>query len=155
MIPDSVGKRWIGTDPTVHVDVIARHNAAHGGALVTVVKMLKRWNREIGHAFNSLYLELIAMQVFNRVAISSDWSAVRYFLEAGRTRIKTMAADPAGFGGQVNGLDRVRTVAEGVSRFETAYGRALRAERFGASGNVSAAIAEWQKIFGGYFPSYG
>lgn len=31
LIPDSVGKRWISTDPTVHEKVMSSQNAAHNG----------------------------------------------------------------------------------------------------------------------------
>jgi Second Messenger Oligonucleotide or Dinucleotide Synthetase domain len=155
LIPDSVGKRWISTDPTVHEKLMSTSNSDHGGDLVPVVKMLKRWNRQINRAFRSFYIELIAIEIFDDVILSNDWSAVRYFFDHGRTKIKYKAKDPAGYGDQINGLNGVRTVADGVSRFETAYSRALRAEQYASVGKTSDAVGEWIKVFGSYFPSYG
>ncbi len=155
LIPDSVGKRWISTDPTVHVALMTKQNAIHSAGLVPVVKMLKRWNREISRSFRSFYLELIAIEIFNNVTMSDDASAVRYFFDHARSRVKTKAIDPAGFGDQINGLGSASTVDVAVKRVELAYGRAVRAEQLASAGKISESVAEWQKIFGSYFPSYG
>jgi hypothetical protein len=63
--------------------------------------------------------------------------------------------DPAGFGGHVGGFAGVSTVDEAVSRFTTAYNRALKAEQFAAAGKIELATDEWRKIFGTYFPAFG
>ena len=155
LIPDSVGKRWIPTDPTVHVTLMSNRNSAHSGDLVPVVKMIKRWNREISRSFRSFYLELIAIEIFNNVTMSNDPSAVRYFFDHARSRVKTKAVDPAGFGDQINGLASASSVDIAIKRVELAYGRAVKAEQFASTGKIGDAVAEWQKIFGSYFPSYG
>jgi hypothetical protein len=117
--------------------------------------MIKAWNREISRAFIPFYLELIAIEIFSGMTISSDASAMRYFFDKGRERIKRKATDPAGFGDQINPLAGVRNVADAVTRFDTAYKRALSAEAYENAGKTPSAVAEWGKIFGGYFPSYG
>jgi hypothetical protein len=155
LIPDSVGKRWISTDPTVHVTLMSNQNSIHGGDLVPAVKMIKRWNREISRAFGSFYLELIAIEIFKNVTMTDDPSAVRYFFDHARTKVKTKAIDPAGLGDQINGLAGASSVDAAVKRVETAHGRAVRAEQLAVAGKISDAVAEWQKLFGGYFPSYG
>jgi Second Messenger Oligonucleotide or Dinucleotide Synthetase domain len=155
LIPDSVGKRWISTDPTVHVALMSSQNTAHRGDLVPVVKMLKRWNREISRSFRSFYLELIAIEIFNNVTMSDDPSAVRYFFDHARSRVKTKAIDPAGFGDQINGLAGATSVDVAVKRVEVAHDRAVKAEELASAGRIGDAVAEWQKIFGSYFPSYG
>jgi len=155
LIPDSPANRWISTDPTVHESVVTNSNKAHNGDLVPVIKMIKGWNREISHAFRSFYLELVAVEIFDGVTLSSDSSAVRYFFDKGRERIKYKVKDPAGFGDQIDPLDSVRTVVDAVSRFDTAYGRAIKAETFEREGKTEAAVGEWGKVFGNYFPAYG
>jgi hypothetical protein len=156
LIPDSIEGRWISTDPTVHETVLTAANRAHNGALVPLIKMIKRWNRELDHAFRSFYLELLTRSIMSGVNISSDSSGMRYFFGKGREGVKKKQIDPAGLDSeQVNGLDTVRTVADAVSRFETAYSRALKAEQFEQAGKVQLAVAEWRKIFGDYFPAYG
>lgn len=155
LIPDSIGKRWISTDPTIHVTLMSNQNSAHNGDLVPVVKMIKRWNREIGRSFRAFYLELIAIEIFHNVTMSNDPSAVRYFFDHARSRVKTKAVDPAGFGDQINGLASASSVNVAIKRVELAYGRAVKAEQFASAGKIGDAVAEWQKIFGSYFPSYG
>jgi hypothetical protein len=154
LIPDSIRKTWIATDPKTHVQVMSDANAAHQGDLVPCVKMIKGWNRTLVGPFYSFYLELLARQIFNNVRISDYPSGVRYFFDKGRALIAYTVSDPVAFGGTVQGL-HTGTVKEAVTRFETAYGRAVKAEEYTANGYTQSAINEWKKIFGDYFPSYG
>jgi hypothetical protein len=130
---------------------MSSQNSAHSGGLVPVVKMLKRWNREISRSFRSFYLELIAVEIFNNVTMSDDSSAMRYFFDHARSRVKTKAIDPAGFGDQIDGLGSASSADVAVRRVELAYGRAVKAEELASAGKVSEAVVEWQKIFGSYF----
>jgi len=45
LIPDSILKRWIDTDPKAHIKIWADANKTHSGDLVPVMKMLKGWNK--------------------------------------------------------------------------------------------------------------
>lgn len=155
LIPDSKNNAWISTDPTVHETYLSTANAAHNGDLVPVIKMIKRWNREIGRSFRTFYLELVAVDIFNNVTLSSDSSAVRYFFDKGRSKIGFKSIDPAGFGNQVDPLDNCSSVENAKSRFETAYNRAINAEAYEKSGKNQLAVEEWRKIFGDRFPAYG
>jgi hypothetical protein len=155
LIPDSRSGRWISTDPTIHDSKLAAANRCHQGDLVPLVKIIKGWNKAISDAFVGFYLELMTTDILLGVTISNFPSGVRFVLDRGRERIKCMMIDPAGFGDQVNGLAGVATVTEAVSRFTTAYNRAAKAELLAAGGKVEAAIDEWRKVFGSYFPAYG
>jgi len=42
-----------------------------------------------------------------------------------------------------------------VSRFETAYTRAIKAEDYANRDDIKEAVSMWRKIFGDYFPAYG
>jgi hypothetical protein len=97
----------------------------------------------------------MAIDILRSVTISDDPSGVRFLFDKGREKIKFKQKDPAGFGDEINPLDSVTTVEDAVSRFETAYARAQKAEALAASGRVSDAFIEWRKIFGNYFPAYG
>jgi hypothetical protein len=154
LIPESPSKRWIATDPTVHASALGKANADHDGDLVPLAKMVKGWNRAINSVFVSFYLELIAVEILRGVKISDFPSGVRYFFDKGRERVKTKAKDPAGYGDQVNPLQGI-TLIDAVSRFETAYGRAKKAEDYAKQGEVREAFEEWRKVFGDYFPAYG
>lgn len=155
LIPNSITKEWISTNPKIHVEVMTNENSRHNGDLVPIVKMIKGWNRNINHAFVSFYLELLALKIFKDVTISDYPSGMRYFFDKGREGIKYKVKDPVEYGGQINGLDNVSTVDEAVSRFETAYNRAKKAEEYEQVGYTEYAINEWRKIFGDYFPAYG
>lgn len=156
LIPDSIGSRWISTDPTVHQSHMTQANSIHNGDLVPLVKMIKGWNRCISSAFYGFYLELMVKSILDGVRISDYPSGVRYVFDKGREKIKYTMPDPAGLDEeQVGGLNHVSTVQDAQSRFETAYNRAIKAEMYEAQGYISSAFAEWKKIFDGYFPAYG
>ncbi len=155
LIPDSVQKIWIATNPKIHVDIMTEKNKNHSGDLVPIVKMIKGWNRNINYSFVSFRLELLAMEIFENVTISDFSSGIRYFFDKGREKIKYKAKDPVSYGGEISGLRNITTQEEAVSRFETAYGRAIKAEQYAKNGNIENAVDEWRKIFGDYFPTYG
>lgn len=155
LIPDSVRKVWIATNPKIHVDIMTEKNKNHSGNLVPLVKMIKGWNRNIDYSFVSFRLELLAMEIFENVTISDFSSGIRYFFDKGREKIKYKAKDPVSYGGEISGLRNITTQEESVSRFETAYSRAIKAEQYAKDGNIESAVDEWRKIFGDYFPTYG
>lgn len=155
LIPNSIKKVWISTDPKTHVDIMSSENDIHNGDLVPIVKMVKGWNKNINYAFVSFYLELLAIKLFKNVTITDYPSGMKHFFDKGREAIKYKVKDPVVYGNQLNGLRNVTTVEDAVSRFETAYTRARKAEGYEKSENTEDAIDEWKKIFGNYFPSYG
>lgn len=154
LIPSTTERRWIPTNPKVHETFISNANASHAGDLVPLIKMLKAWNRQISSAFRSFYLELLVEKILQGVTISDFPSGCRYVFDKGRETAKYKIADPAGLGSQVNGL-AVGTVANAVSRFETALARAQKAESLAGAGRVADAVGEWRKVFGEYLPAYG
>jgi len=81
LIPNSISKEWISTNPKIHVDIMTNENSKHNGDLVPIVKMIKGWNRNINHAFVSFYLELLAIKIFNGVTISDHPNGMRYFFD--------------------------------------------------------------------------
>jgi len=155
LIPNSVQKAWIATNPKTHVDVMIQENKNHNGDLVPIVKMIKGWNKNINNDFVSFYLELLAIKIFKNITISDFSSGMRFFFDKGREGIKYKVHDPVDYGGQINGLRNCKTVEDAVNRFETAYNRAIKAEQYAKNGNIESAVDEWEKIFGDYFPAYG
>lgn len=79
---------------------------------------------------------------------------MRYFFDKGRESIKYTLNDPAGYGDNIAGLQGI-TVQDAVTKFETAYNRAIKAEGHATRSYVLDATDEWRKIFGDYFPTYG
>ena len=150
------GGFWIATDPKQHVTISAQANSAHNGTLVPLNKMMKCWNRTIQRHFRSFHLEVLAWRIFDGVTISDYPSGMRYFFDKGRDLISKKNPDPTGYSDDVGYyIDTSTKINEAVSRFKTAYNRALNAEAYARSGQVEAAIGEWRKIFGSSFPAYG
>jgi hypothetical protein len=155
LIPNSKTESWISTNPPAHADKLVAANKAHDGDLVPLVKMIRGWNREINHAFSGFYLELMTIDILTNVTISDFASGARFVFSKGRDKIKFKQHDPAGYGDQINPLANVTTVEDAISRVETAYNRALKADEYAKNENISDAYGEWRKIFGSYFPAYG
>lgn len=155
LIPNSISKNYISTNPKEHVDLMTTQNQLHSNDLVPLVKMIKVWNSNINHAFVSFYLELAAINILKGITISDYPSGMRYFFDKGREAVRYKIKDPVTYGGQIGGLQNVSTVEEAVSRFETAYTCAKKAEDLAVNWHIEDAVNEWRKIFGDYFPAYG
>jgi Second Messenger Oligonucleotide or Dinucleotide Synthetase domain len=155
LIPNSITKTWLATDPKKHVELVSASNKAHNGDLLPLCKMIKAWNRSHSSFFRSFHVEMLAMEIFDGVHISDFPSGVRFYFDKGRVLIRKQNPDPAGYGGDVGSYITAETVQEAERQFQLSYDRAIKAEQFAARENVSAAIEMWMKIFGDYFPAYG
>lgn len=156
LIPDSILKRWISTDPKKHVELWSNANKAHGGDLVPLIKMIKGWNKKHSQLLRSFHLETLILQILNGVTISSFPSGVRYVFDKARTSVQQMTNDPAGFGGNIGAhLDTREKIQDVVQRLETAYTKAKEAESLESEGKTERAFDKWRIIFGDYFPTYG
>ncbi len=155
LIPDSIQKRWIATDPKRHVEIWAEANKKHEYMLVPIIKMMKAWNKKHSELFRSFSLETLTLQTLNGVTISDYPSGVRYVFDKARNRILSGVFDPAGYGGNVvSYLDTKEKVNQVVTRLDTAYQRAVYAEEFDRRGRPDLAFDRWRMIFGDYFPAY-
>ena len=156
LIPNSIQQSWISTDPKKHVEIITTSNQLHNNNLIPLIKMIKRWNKTINYFFTSFHLEVLALQILENVSITDYPSGMRFFFNKARSYIKTKNPDPSGYGGDVGHyLNTNDKINNAVSRFETAYNRALKAEDFYSRNNYYEAFDMWKKIFGDYCASYG
>lgn len=156
LIPNSISQSWIATDPKKHDEIWAAENKAHDGNLVPLIKMIKSWNKGISNYFMSFHLEVMILQLLHGVTINSFPSGVRYFFDKARTYVTQKNPDPSGCAGDVGSyLNTQVKVNNAVSRVETAYKRALKAEDHAQRYQVRDSIDTWRLIFGNYFPAYG
>ncbi len=156
LIPDSINQRWISTDPKKHVEIWSKANAVHQGDLVPLIKMIKRWNKKHSGLLRSFHLETMVLIILDNVEISTYPSGVRYVFDKARQCVKFVIQDPAGYGGDIGDyLNTPQKLTEVTSRLETAYNRAVEAERLEQRGNTALAFEKWRLIFGDYFPTYG
>jgi len=156
LIPDSVGKQWLETDPKRHIEIFTAANATHKGTLVPVIKMIKAWNRKNDRYFRSFHLETLALTAFTNITITNYWSGMRFFLDKARALVRVRNPDPAGYGDDVGRyIAGQPAIDEAVGRLQRDYDRALRAEQFDSQANVMDAIGAWRQIFGENFPAWG
>lgn len=156
LIPNSITQSWISTDPKKHVEIWTAENQAHNGDLAPLIKMIKRWNKMINNNFMSFHLEVMILQTLYQVKITNFSSGVRYFFDKARNYVTKQNPDPAGYKGDVGAyLNTQQKIDNAVSRIETAYNRALKAEDYANRYQFENAINMWRQIFGNYFPSYG
>lgn len=156
LIPDSIQKRWIETDPKRHVEIWAEANKKHEYKLVPMIKMVKAWNKMHSALLRSFSLETLTLQALSNVTISDYSSGVRYAFDKARSQVRSAVYDPAGYGGNVAlYLDTYEKVNQVVTRLETAYQRAVKAEGLDQRGRPDLAFDKWRMIFGDYFPAYG
>jgi hypothetical protein len=156
LIPNSITRSWISTDPKRHVDLVSAANRAHNEDLVPLIKMIKAWNKNINKYFRSFHLEVLALEILNGVTITDFPSGVRFYLDKGRTLIAQKNLDPAGYGGDVGAyLNTQEAISDAVSKFQLAYDRAIKAEDYARRGYTKDAVDTWIKVFGDYFPAYG
>jgi hypothetical protein len=156
LIPNSITGKWLSTDPQTHVRLISEANVRHNGDLVPLVKMIKGWNRASGEYLRSFHLEVLTTAVLNNVRISDYPSGVRFVFDKARQMITQRILDPAGYGDDVGEYLNTQTkVQEAVTKLQTAYDRAVKAEDYARRGLVRDAFDLWRRIFGDYFPAYG
>jgi len=156
LIPNSITKKWISTDPKKHVEIMANANSIHESNLVPLIKMIKGWNKNINNSFHSFHLEALALQILDNIKISNFPSGMRYFFDKGRNLISKKNPDPAGYDGDVGSyINTQEKIQEAIAKFQLAYERAIKAEDYERQGYIEEAIEMWRKIFGGYFPAYG
>lgn len=156
LIPNSVNKTWIETDPKKHVEILTAANKAHANDLVPLIKMIKGWNKSSGKFFGSFHLEVLALEVFDGITISDFPSGLRFYFDKGRDLITKQNVDPAGYGGDVgNYINTQEKIQEAVDKFQLAYDRAMKAEDYERRGNTKEAIEMWRKVVGDCFPAYG
>ena len=156
LIPNSISQSWISTDPKKHVEISSQMNLNHNGDYVPLVKMIKAWNKRHSSFFRSFHLEVLALEILKNIEISDYPSGVRYYFGNSIALISQKNPDPAGFGGDVGSyLNSREIIQEAVSRFQSAYEIAVKAEELGSNGHLELAINKWRVLFGDYFPAYG
>lgn len=153
VIPDTITKRWIATNPHKHIELWSKRNKAHQCNLVPLIKMIKGWNKENGDLFYSFHLECLILKVMELVTIRDFPSAVRYVFEKARKSFQDVN-DPVMYSsvtGYLNTQAKIDAIAE---QLELAYSRAKHAEEWVKEKHIEDAFYCWGKIFGSYFPGY-
>lgn len=60
LIPNSILKRWISTDPKKHIQICSKSNKIHNGDLIPIIiKMIKAWNKKRNKLIHSFLLKAL------------------------------------------------------------------------------------------------
>lgn len=156
LIPDSIQKRWISTNPDRHTEIWSEENKSHSGDMAPLLKMMKGWNKQNNAVVRSFHLEAAIIGVLKGVQILSYPSGIRYSFDKLRSILPYTISDPAGYGDNLasylNTQEKINAV---INRLDKSYQTAIEAEKFEADKKIPEAINKWREIFGAYFPAYG
>jgi hypothetical protein len=156
LIPNSVAKSWLSTDPKKHVELVSAANKYHNGNLVPIIKMLKAWNKSHGSFFRSFHIEVLALKIFANVRISDFPSGIRFFFDKAQAAVRGKNPDPAGYGDDIGRyIDSQSKIDEAGGKLQAALNIALLAEQHNAANRNRDAIDQWRRLFPDHFPAYG
>jgi len=142
---------WIDTDPLRHIQILLDEDEKHEHRLTTLVLMLKAWNRGIGFAFTSFYLERLATMVFGGDGIGNYGEALKWFFEAAYQLVTDRLDDPCNPNNAIDPLDCAKEIAVGAELFNRARQRADVALEYATVGRLDCAIGEWRRLLGSDF----
>lgn len=158
MIPDSIQKKWLRTNPFSFAEEITKVNKTMDGTFVPLIKMVKGWNREAGWPLRSFHLECI---MYNRYRLYTQGysydSMLKVFFEYLPGYLSSPCYDPIT-------SDRTDTYLDNdaeITKREIAIGKAKIAAKKAKEAYEdqekypSIAIDEWKKLLGEFFPAYG
>lgn len=157
LIPDGAGG-WQATNPPYHTQLIAERDAAAGGRLKPVIKLMKLWNLANGRHLASVHVEL--MVVAAEVLPISVWPfEVRFCLNKLHSLVISTFGDPWLVGQPIDRSLSAVDRAVATTLLETDLKRATDAEQYRKAGDESAAIGRWRLVYSlrgeSLFPAYG
>ncbi len=161
LIANTITKTWIITNPKEHIEIWSKANQEHDGNLIPLIKMMKAWNKTNGNLLTSFHLECLLLQILKGKSITDFPSAVQYAFGKARRYFRYpvlfTVRDPAVFDSNVGAYLNTQKKREAVlSRLETAFTRAKKAQELASQGNLQEAFTNWRYIFGDYyFPAFG
>lgn len=153
-IPDSQLGIWIKSNPFTHATEATEANKAYNGKWKPLVKMIKTWNKTANKPIDpSFLIEVMAHQLIvppAPTAINYPYEIKGFFATA-INRIGEDWPDPAGLGPPVSDQMDSSKITEAIKALTIAEQTVTRAIMFEKSGNIGAALKEWQTLFGPRF----
>ena len=153
IVPDTITKTWIPTNPQEHIELWSRRNETQNGNLIPLIKMIKAWNKVHGDLLTSFHLECLILKIMRRRAITELPSAIRIIFEIAKESFRHVV-DPVMLSSVTGYLNTQEKITTAAKELETANVRAKIAEQLVRSGIVEDAYYFWGKLFGDYFPAY-
>lgn len=153
-IPDtSTTKGWTETNPRVHAEKATAANEAFGGEWKGMVRMLKRWNQEMGKPVKpSFLLEVMAIQILRPPFNGNFPYEFMAFFATAKDRVKEDWADPAGLGPPVSDSMSAADRSKAAEILGAASAAVRHAINLGKNGQEGAALKAYRDLFGDLFP---
>lgn len=147
-VPEKLSKKWIETDPEFLIrEVRARHSEDF--RFVSLVRVLKRWNKDAKAGMKSLVVELLALQYLE--PSTRPMSLQRFFTAAeDHFKRRDPVLDPAGLCGEID-PDMDYDLA--YEKLKSAASESWKAVTAQASGTTDVAACRWANVFGDIFPT--
>lgn len=161
LIANTITKTWVITNPKEHIEIWSKANQEHNGNLIPLIKMMKAWNKINSALLTSFHLECLLLSIMKGQSITDFPSAVQYVFDKARRFFRYpllfTVRDPSVSDSNVGAYLNTRKKREAVlSRLETAYARAKKAQEMASQDNLQEAFTNWRYIFGDYyFPAFG
>lgn len=150
-IPDMRREVWIPSRPRSHARRVADAAATNGPKFRQVIKMIKDWNRRQSVQLQSYHIEAIALRAMFTWTDYS-WAAFQFFEEA-QGHLDFMWYDDADAAAYLDWSRRTQV----RQQLQAAAGIARSAWNltYASNDDHQRAIAEWRRVFGQRFPTYG
>ena len=153
MLPAEHFDDWMKYDITSYNETFTKENVRHKGKLLAIIRMLKTWNRVSGDIFNGYYLELLVTSVLSSYEISSYAETLCHVFKAGLSEVVFQKHDPANTEIQVEGLNDIDDLINAMILLNKSYKLAKEAVILEQSAKTEAALAIWNQLFPGVFPT--
>lgn len=154
MLPASLFNEWIKHDSHRYNEYFVKENVRHKGQLVSIIRMIKTWNRVSEKYFDGYYLELLVTDLMTRCDTRSLSESICYVFKMALKEVVFQKQDPANEEFNVEGLYDIENLINAMLLLKESYLLAEEAVAFEKKGEMEKAISLWNKLFPGVFPTH-
>lgn len=151
-VPDMEKGKWGYLEFKKYGELIANANRSSGNKLITMIKMLKCWNKNNGNVFDSFHLEILAVKIFDG-PIESYPLAMLAFSSKAEKLVGVSCYDPAIPERQIDEYLQSAQRLQIKGALISAAQNAQKAINLEATNYVKEANVIWKLLFGLAFPA--
>jgi hypothetical protein len=161
LIPDSIRRAWLPTNPFKFADRITEVNKHTNSTFVPLIKMVKAWNRENKYLLRSFQIECMMYSHFRLSTSELDYPySLQQFFNSLSGYLSGATKDPV-MGDRVdlyldNGATPPdRQIAIDKAKHAAAKSKEAYDDQTRYASAIQIAIGEWKSLMGQFFPAYG
>lgn len=151
----TTGGGWITSSPSVHNKYVTGQNVRLNSKLKPLIRLIKAIAYYNNIQISSFYLELrITKWATSETTIvySIDVkNMLKHLIDCELAQMQ----DPMGVSGYIAPTFTDSQRIDALSKFRSAYNRAVYARQYEEANNMALAFEYWDKVFAGRFPAYG